>query len=236
MAAKKTKVVNKYTKSARIHPCRLTRDDLVKLVEIIRRCVMPSSANDYFSHFSISTSLPGISIDADNIEEFLENEELPDKINELSIYYNARGPDKIYHIHLYFSKDFGSISVEGTDQTWVLGTHARIADFLKGKRPWFWFASTYMVFLFGSMIILPACLAGFILLVTSRAPIAYSTSVALLFIALGIAFYLHSKSKFMPHLQIILTTKKSFFDYNKAVVILMVASLIIAIIEAIRRH
>ena len=239
MSARTGKVAKEYTKSADVHACRLTRNDLVKLAEIVREGAIPPSTNDFFrnDHFRISTKLPRVSLQAENIEDFLENEDLPDEINNLSIYYDGHngGLETVKHIHLFFSNWYISMSVDGKDENWVLGKYLQLTDFLKGKRPWFWFASTLQAFVFVLTPIAVGCLYGFIYLVASGAPVAYSTGVALLFIAVVTAFYLHFKSKFMPHVQIILRTKRSFLSYDKVIVMLMLASLVVSIIGVITR-
>lgn len=236
MSTKTGSVARKYTKSASLPPCKLKKDDLVKLAEIIRQSVNPSSMKDYFY---IRTDLPHVSLSAENIYGFLQNEELPDEIIDLSIYCfrYSEVPHISKEIQLSLHNWLSSISVTGEDENWVLGTYAKITRFFKGKRPWFWFGANYYVFSYVSAFIGIACVFAFIWLVaTSGAPIAYSISVALFFIAILFAAYLHFKGKFMPCVQIILRPKQSFLNYNLlinlVIAILTAASLIVSIIQA----
>ena len=71
-----------YRKSGRIHSCKIKKNDLLKLVEIIKRTFPDLNRKE---DFEISTNLPNVSIRSTSIEDFLEHEELPDKLNSLSI-------------------------------------------------------------------------------------------------------------------------------------------------------
>ena len=221
--------MKRYTKSGEIHPCRLQRNDLLRLSEIVKE-TFPIS--DREEDFQVSTNLPNISINENSIEDFLKHEELPDKFNELSIeikgWSENREIDK--SVRMTFSRLYMDLYVDGTDETWVLGKYSQIANFLRERRPWFW--AVHKVFPFISGIIFVLSLAGLTYFIKAE-EIIYSISTALFLTAWIFATVFYLKGTFLPYTQIILTPKESFFNKQNVTVIIAVLSLIVSIIGGV---
>ena len=189
--------MKEYTKSGRIHPCKLERNDLLQLIKIVKETFPVSDRKD---DFNVSTNLPNISIRENSIEDFLKHEELPDKFNRLSI--RARGWSENREIdkdvRMTFYDNFIDLDVDGTDQTWVLGKYSQITNLLREKRPWFW--------VFKAHPVLEGFIQGFILLLSFKVldyfikanEMIYSISAGMFFIAwiCVIVFSFRQKSRF----------------------------------------
>ena len=122
-----------YSQHKEIHPCKLNKQDLIELVKIIKK-VFPKS--DRKEDFQIMSNLPNLDIDENDIENFLNIEEIPNIINRLSIRqigWNTKGEiDKIVNISLY--TNYINLDINGFNEEWVLGKLTQIQNFLKAKR------------------------------------------------------------------------------------------------------
>jgi len=171
--------MQEYTKSASIHPCRLQRNALLRLIEIVKEN-FPIS--DRKQDFEVSTNLPNIRIRENSIEDFLKHDELPDKLNRLSINIVGRSEKREINksVYITFSNYDIDLNVNGLEETWVLGKYAQITNFLREKKPWFW--AIHKVFPFIAGIILIPVLIGIVSFIKAE-EIIYSISTALFLIA-----------------------------------------------------
>jgi len=221
--------MKEYTKSGEIHPCRLQRNDLLRLSEIVKEALPISDRKE---DFQVSTNLPNISINENSIEDFLKHEELPDKFNGLSIriigWSGGQQIDK--SVRMAFGKNFIDLHVSGIDQTWVLGKYSRIANFLREKRPWFWAVHKVFPFITGTIPVLSITGLSYFV---KTGQIIYSISTALFLIAWIFATVFYFKGTFLPYTQIILTPKESFFNKQNVTVIIALLSLIVSVIGGV---
>jgi len=221
--------MKEYTKSASIHPCKLNRNDLLKLIELLKEA-FPFS--DRKEDFTISTNLPNISIRANSIEDFLEHEDLPDKFSRLSLeiigWSEDREIDKA--VRMIFYDNFISLDVNGAEQTWVLGKYSQIVDFLRKKRPWFGPLREIFLYTIGAIPLLS--LFGLIYFIISN-EIVYSISTTLLLIVWVIAGVFYFKGTFLPYTQIILRPKESPLNKENLMITIAILSLIVSLIGAV---
>ena len=221
--------MKEYTKSGSIHPCKLERNDLLKLVKIVKET---SPISERKEDFEISTNLPNIAIRSNSIEDFLKHEELPDKFNRLSFriigWSENREIDK--SIQMIFYDNFINLYVEGIDQTWVLGKYSQITDFLRKKRPWFWALQKIFPSITGIIPLLSLIAIVYFIMVKA---IISSISTTFFLIAWVFATVLYFKGTFLPYTQIILAPKKSFLNKENIIIVVGVLCLIVSIIGGI---
>lgn len=228
-----------YKKSGSIHACKLDRDDLIGLINVIKEGFNPS---ERIEDFVVSTSLPNISIDENSIEEYLNHEELPDIINRLSIRqigWSSDSPgdiniDKV--VRMTFYDNYISLDVEGTSQSWTLGKFEQITSFLK-QRKVFSGKSIRMTITFVSSgvigILIPVAvfsiLKGNYFLLSGTILLAFTLILANIFL---------SKDTFLPYTQIILRQLPLPFykkekSINLTIAVLTLLSFIVLIIGTI---
>ncbi len=224
--------MKKYQKSGKIHSCKIKKNDLLELIEIIKE-TFPDS--DRKEDFEVSTNLLNISIHSNSIEDFLEHKELPEKLNRLSIriigWNHDRNIDK--SIELVFYDNFINLNIYGEENAWVIGKYAEITDFLKEKRPWPWFIHTNIFYAIegGISILLLIVLTSLIVHFIAINEIMYSIiTVIMLFI---FAYIYHLKKTIFPYTQIIIKHEKSFFNPENIKLIILLLSLIVMIIGVI---
>jgi hypothetical protein len=219
-----------YTKRVRLHPCRLEKPDLLRLVEIVEEVIPVSEIKQ---HFRISTDLPTIKIEENSVEDFLKHGDLPNKLNELSILIfrlNESGETE-RSVYLSFTSTYIVVSVEGLDETWVLGKFEQITQFLKEKRPWFWALSGAFPYIFSIVLTLSVISAIFLIRAQQIIPVVFMT---IFFIATVFASVFHVKGTFLPYTQVILTPKEGFLNKQNITFIIAILTLVVAIIEVVR--
>ena len=222
--------MKEYTKSREIHPCKLERDDLLKLIKIVKEGFPDSERDIYFKLYS---NLPNVSIESHSIEDFLEQEELPDKLNRLSI--EIMGYDQDHrninkNIHITFYDNYINLDINGEDQTWVLGKYAQIYDFLKKMRPWFWALNKIFPFFSG---IMPVLSLFAIIFFIKYNQIVYSISTSFFLVSWILAMVYYDKGTFLPYTQIIIRSKKSILSKEYIIIIIAVLTFIVTVIGGI---
>ena len=222
--------MKEYTKSVNVHPCKLERDDLLKLITIVKETFPISERKE---DFKVSTNLPSIFIRENSIEDFLTHKELPQRFNRLSIeiigWDKNREIDKT--VRMTFYDNFITLVVTGVDETWVLGKYSQITNFLRKKRPWFWaLPNTVFPLLTGAIPFM--CIYGLIYFIKVK-EIPYVVSIALFLIAWLFATVLYFKDKFLPYTQIILTPKKAIFSKENIIILIATLTLIFTIVGVI---
>ncbi len=123
--------------------------------------------------------------------------------------------------------------MSGTEKTWVAGKYLVITDFLKEKRPWFWFIHTNIFqFIEGALsIILLSIYFGLIFYFIKNKDIISSVFTT---IAFFILIYIYSSiKKLSPYIKIVIKNEKGFFNRENISLIISLIGLIVMIIGVI---
>ena len=226
-----------YRKSGKIHSCKIKKDALLKLVEIIKRTFPDLNRKE---DFEVSTNLPNISIHSNSIENFLEHEELPDKLNTLSIritetnqYDNLIDLNIDKSVRLDFYDKSINLNIHGEENAWVIGKYTEITDFLKEKRPWFWFIHTNIfcgIEAWTSMLLLIVFVSLIFHFIDINEIIYAIITAITLFI---FAYIYHLKKTIFPYTQIIIKHEKSFLTREDVKLIILLLSLFVMILGII---
>lgn len=168
--------MKQFQKSSKIHPCKLTKNDLLELIIIIKD-TFPNSVES----LEISTNLPDVVIKSNNFDDFLNHKELPDKFKRLSFEIFEMGRDR--YVILTFYDNFIDLKVSGNEKTWVSGKYNEITEFLKEKRPWFWFMHTGIFHSIEGAIIIPLFLVFFYFIIVSEIIYSIFASIMLFIFA-----------------------------------------------------
>ena len=226
-----------YRKSGKIHSCKIKKSDLLKLIEIIKKTFPDSNRKE---DFKVSTNLPNVCIHSNSIEDFLEHEELPDKLNRLSIeimgmnqYDNIIDLNIDKDIRLVFYDNSINLDIYGEENAWVIGKYAEITDFLKERRPWFWFIHTNIFYgIEGaiSMILLIVFVSLIVHFININEIIYSMITAFMLFI---FAYIYHLKKTIFPYTQIIIKHEKSFLTRENVTLIILLLSLFVMILGII---
>lgn len=131
------KEFKKHTQLGRI---KLTKNDLEEFIALMNHS---SKEKD---HFYISTELPDSKISERDLESFMQHKELPKILDNITISMSLAWDNFAEKKNAYLSLDniSNSLSVDGSDQTWVLGKHKQLMDYIKLKRPFLWFISGFL--------------------------------------------------------------------------------------------
>lgn len=127
----------RYGKKGTLKPCRLNKDELLALAEIIQETFTKSEIERYFS---ISTTIEGVRIFAKSIDDLLNQKGLPDRLTDLAFWIESLDNNGFLDksILLDFSKFAVQLSVEGADSGWVNKKYSEITHYLKTKTAWYW--------------------------------------------------------------------------------------------------
>lgn len=217
------------TRTAKIQPTLLTKDDLIGLVEIVKKSV---PASDRAEDFKISTNLEKINISETSIETFLAHHDLPEKITRLSIsaigWNNDINIDK--NVRMTFYDNYINLNIDGSDETWVLGINAQLTNFLKGKKSKLWFLNKIFPFISG---VLPIEFLYFFASSIKDGAIGYSISAGILFVTTTILVALFFKGTFLPYTQIYTKEKRRILTAQNITIALAILSLIATILMPI---
>lgn len=227
----------KFNQSKTLRSCKLTKDDLLELVnEIYKKCFSKPGIKVYFN---ISTELLSSKISSNNIKKFLENKKLPVTLTGLTIFAAEQNSiDK--SIYLNFSETIDRkiyLNITGKDEIWVLGTFQYIYNFLKAKKTWYWFfnlglASKYIIIIIDIIILkfFTMTIIHFYKLNEKPYYIIISFTVFLItWIWFTVGFF---KEKIFPYTQIILKPKQSFLskNYDKIIAIFTILIFVATVI------
>lgn len=204
--------------------CKLDKNDLVKLVKMIE------TSFDSKVNFSFWTELLGLNIRSNDLEEFLQHDELPPILHDLKI--TALGIDEgivSRRLELSLWKSGIRLAINGDDRTWVLGIHAQIESFLKEHRLWYgWFIESLP-------FVASAVPALFVISAISfwKTNRTYSFIIGIFFIAWITVIALHYKDKILLRVQIALKPLKTSFNRENITIVVAIASLIVSIVGGI---
>lgn len=219
----------KYSKSKYLQPCRLLKNDIISLVNIIKTDIKPSSRKE---DFVIYSNLPNFSIRENDLDSFFNNELLPKKINRLCIEIIGWNEDKDIDktIYITFYDNYVLLSIRGDNNTWVSGIYLQLTDFLRKKRPWFWFLNRIFPVLAG--IFIPLSIFAFKYLILNKSYLL-SISTGIFFILVVIAAILNLQGIFPPYTQIIIEPKKSIISPQKILIIFAILTFFVTLIGVI---
>jgi hypothetical protein len=127
-----------FRKTKSIHPCRLSREDLVVLSNLIQT---DFPVSDRITDFTIETRFDNVVIAANDVQHFLSRDRLPAILTDLEISKVGWSPDRNIDkmLHLRFGNNSIDLSVSGSSESWVNGKYIQIVDFLKTKQFTLWF-------------------------------------------------------------------------------------------------
>lgn len=181
---------------------------------------------------SVATEIGISSITSGNIEDFINDKHLPEKLDNLTIHSGIYDWDTGVRkdLDIYFGKRGGNrLVVEGVDQIWVSGAYSKIYGFLSDKKPWYWFLNDYNIIGVG-LNVLGGLLLGFLILsiplwYVTRKNLLPSVLTLIVFIVTVSLSYLHFKGVFLPFTQIILVEKSTIITSNHILIVIGLASL-----------
>lgn len=219
-----------YRKFNSIHPCVLSKDDLIGLVDVIKKGFPKSDRNE---DIEIYSTLSDMNIFENSIDTFLKHKNLPSKINNLSIKLvglkiitgeplsKSARIDK--SVELNFRDDGIKLCLIGDNEEWVLGKSTQILNYLRKRR-----AKIFIL----SQILFPisSFFAGMSLSILTRTYSATSLFILLLALALG---YLSFENKILPYTNIIIKSERGFINKDNIGTFIAIISLIILFIGTI---
>jgi len=211
----------KSVKSIDLHSIKIHKNDLLKLIELIKGAF--PSESDICSEIQINYKNKRIK--TKTIDELLSINGLPDKLDNLEISFWGN-ENSIFIILAKYRKN---LSVSGKDDAWVIGNFHKILSFFSDTKPWFY--SQKYVFLF--LMVIVGLLGG----VTSYLFINKYLITSILFACVLLLTYYFMFSKYFdeyfPACEIILSPRTSIIDKDMIVIILTGLTLIVTIIGGI---
>lgn len=220
--------MKKYKKEGQITPCKLNKDDLYELVQIIKKNLKKSNEVKLY----ISYNPTELDIQENSIDELLKHNELPNTINQLSLRIQVfdENLEIIKTVDLRFYNSFINLRVEGLEETWVLGKYKQIHNYLNKKKPWFLFIlRIYPLFYFLLGAFFPVSILGLVYFI-SEDKILYSISSLIFLISLVLLNIFKVKSTLFPYTQIIIKPKNVFINKENIVIVSSIVGLFISII------
>ena len=124
--------IKTYEEHSWLRTCTVRRADLRALCRVVREG-LPANAG-----FEIIAKLRNDEVTLGSIDELFQMEDLPDTPKELTIrswFPNSyRSVSDIeQHISVCFSPLYSSVSVDGREETWVLGKHRQVVRFFESR-------------------------------------------------------------------------------------------------------
>ena len=118
-------VIN-YRKEEDIHPCHLSREDVIQLVDLIK-IDFPTSTRA--EDLEITSHLDQKVISVNSIEDFFGHKNLPAVISRLTIRLTGWSNSKIDKtVNLTFYDNFIQLNVSGDSESWVNGKFIQISE------------------------------------------------------------------------------------------------------------
>ena len=213
-------IEKRYEKKGTLDPCTLSKDDVLALTALITEDFSKPEVERYFR---VSTNIDSTRVFSNSIQDFLNQEYLPEKIHDLSFWIEGWGENTRFDqaILLDFSRYSIQISVVGMDPVWVYDQYTKIVKFLKKKTAWYW-----PVITMERVIIL-----GITVVLISNIIISLRTTFdKILLFGLWVFLVFYDTRKIWPYSNIRLKEGKSFFDKENVSVILVVLMIIITLV------
>ena len=223
--------MKRYTKFATLHSTQLTRDDVVKLFEIIRGDNMPTMQEE---HIEISTQVEDMRISSDSIAEFISHPELPDRLNDLAyelMIWNEEGKMKKF-VFFSLNKDGVYLRVDGNEPIWVNGKFTQVADFLAMKRAWYApLKSTFSSLKLFVPVLTLVALWNF--MQEQKALQTFSTALFFVFFLADVYYY--RKGILFPTVDIDLQGRSKIFDGQTMLVLMTLVTLTLTLLASLMR-
>ncbi|MDA4126999.1 MAG: hypothetical protein OK452_07330, partial [Thaumarchaeota archaeon] len=140
-----------------------------------------------------------------------------------------RGINKSVDITMY--RNFISLTVKGTDQTWVLGKFQQLRKFLEERSPWYWRFSAVYPFATSAVIILVALAFDFL----TKTSISLAATIGIFGVVWVIGFAAQIKGVFLPHVRILIGPKRSPLNRENLILIVELATLLATVLGLILR-
>lgn len=194
-----------------IQPCRLKKEDLFKLEEIINDSIVIPE-NSYSGISYVSTDLGGKSISEISVNDFLSNKDLPVVLNKLHLIRSGKdGSSNNINVDLNFYSNFITLSVNGDSESFVVGKATLIEDFLKSKRYKLWYFKSKLVLLLDGVLIALAlgALSAAIKQILSNQSDIYSLPGVVFSLSVFILVYSMGR---IPYTEIHIGTSVPFFE------------------------
>ena len=221
-------IEKRYERKAKVRPCSLGRQDLLSLAQIIQETFTKPEIERYFR---VSTTLGAERIFSNSMEDFLNREELSDKVNDLSFWIegwdNKSRFDK--NVLLDFSRFSVQLHVEGTDPVWVYDKYTEIMKFLNNKTAWYWPVITLEKLIIFSMTMI--LIASLFISFARGGRINYLGKIALLSVWSFFIFY--DTRKIWPYSFLRLRGPNPVLSKENILMAAIIALLIIVILEDI---
>lgn len=222
----------KYTQTQRIQPCRLTKEDLFNLVDLIQTDFPKSERKE---DFQIIAFIPGADASENSLNDLFTHKNLPKFLDKLSIRqigWSTEGNiDK--SLDLTFYNSFIELRISGELESWVRGKKLQVTDFLKAKRPFLWFIHTVPILILrGSFF--PLILAGVGIMGTQIYKNGIdSVGIILPISVLCITLFDFAIGKY-PYVRIYIEKEKTFIErYNTLIIVITFVAAIFTIIGVI---
>jgi len=209
-------IEKRYERRGSLRPCALDRNDLLQLTAIIQETFAKAEIERYFR---VSTNLENTRIFSNSVEDFANQNDLPDKISDLSFWIEGWDQktrfDKVVLLDL--SKYAIQLSVEGIDPVWVYDKYTKITKFLKEKSAWYWPMVLLEKFIIFSITVI---LIGNIIISMARGEMAYYYDKLGLF---GLWFFLifYDTRKIWPYANIRIRNDRSVLSRETVVMFLV---------------
>lgn len=199
-----------YSQSKRFSSCKLTKEDLVNLVNLIK---LDFPKTDRSEDFKISSYLEKIRISENDLEKFLDHTELPDSLKRLNLdligWDQQRNIDK--NVKISFYDNSVRLDVSGNTESWVLGKYSQLTGFLNEKKSIFWFFNTIPGYIFQGVLPLISMVSA-VVMVGILIKSGFNTLNILLPITVSLTAFLSLRIAKIPYCEIILKERRSFTD------------------------
>lgn len=221
-------VETRYERKGEAKPCFLDQEDLLNLSRLIQQTFTRPEIERYFR---VSATLGQTRVFSNSMGDFLVQQELPDKISDLSFYIEGWDRKTRYDktVLVDFSKYSTQVQVEGTDPVWVYDKFNDIMKFLKTKTAWYWPIITLEKIVAFTITML--LIVNLVLAYVLREPARYFSRIGLVMVWVFLTFA--DTRKICPYSALRLRGKESIFNKENCFMTLLALLLIFAILESL---
>lgn len=223
-----------YRKEEDVHPCHLSREDVIRLVQLIKTDFAASTRKE---DLEITSHLNQEVVSANSIEDFLGHNNLPAIISRLTIRLTGWSNSKIDKtVNLTFYDNFIQLNVSGDSQSWVNGKFIQINDYLRTKRPFFWFLRTMPAYFIRGAFFFLIIFGAFWMIQTSLKKQMSSTDMLISLCFLFVVVLDTAMSKFR-YTQIFIQDRMTFVQkYNSTIILGSFAIAILTLLVAVLQY
>jgi hypothetical protein len=181
-----------------LSPCLMYKDDLFALEALLHEN-MPNKGYD----FQISGVEHGHEISAKthhSLEKLFSEKNLPLYLDQISFETKeAEGGDKLTHsARIHLDKRVSDIMLHGDDGEWLHDIGQKLTDFIKQRRPWYWFIGISIPPVFNVSLGLSLLMVAFIIVTKVDQAYIFPFMVVLsggVFMALGVSRVLYRHAR-----------------------------------------